>query len=214
MSRRTTVGALLLTLLFLLAPPAAAKGPTEVKVDDPKTGATTLLDFADRGEMEALQLVVGWPQRTGEPRAVRRSELVHVATLTWQYGEGMVAWIDRVYTDDAGVAWVKRRDYLSGSGSVVWGRTSAYAIEAVLSEIQGGEVQPGEEGTTATMVTPPSASARAKAPQPSRGLHADSFAMGAGLTGLLAAGMALIVIRRGRRQLPGRVDGGAEPTRA
>lgn len=51
MSRRTTVGALVLTLIVLVAPPAAAKGPTEVKVHDLRTGATTLLDFADRGEM-------------------------------------------------------------------------------------------------------------------------------------------------------------------
>ncbi|HXH81205.1 hypothetical protein [Nocardioides sp.] len=145
MSRRTTLAALLLTLIVLVAPPAAAKGPTEVKVHDPGTGETTLLDFPDRGEMGALQLLVGWPRAKKEPRAA--GELVHVATLTWQHWDGMVAWVDRIYSDGTGTGWVKRRDYLSGSGTVSWGRTSAYAIKAVLSEIQSPE-----KGSTATMV--------------------------------------------------------------
>jgi hypothetical protein len=194
MSRRTTVGALVLTLIVLVAPPAAAKGPTEVKVRDLRTGATTLLDFADRGEMGALQELVGWPEGQREPPGVGRGALVHVATLTWQLGDGMVAWIDRIYSDDTGRAWVKRRDHLSGSGSVLWGRTSGYAFHAVLSEIQQDA-----EGTTATIVAPAAGSTRDPGRQPSRGFDAVSFALGAGLIGLLAAGLVLAVNWRGRR---------------
>jgi hypothetical protein len=119
---------------------------------------------------------------------------VHVATLTWQLGDGMVAWIDRISSDDTGRAWVKRRDHLSGSGSVSWDRRSGYAFHAVLSEIQQDA-----EGTTATIVAPAAGSTHDPGRQPSRGFDADSFASGAGLTGLLAAGLVLAVSRRGRR---------------
>lgn len=119
---------------------------------------------------------------------------MHVATLTWQLGDGMLAWIDRIYSDDTGRAWVKRRDHLSGSGSVLWGRTSGYAVHAVLSEIQQEA-----EGTTAKIVAPAAGSTRNAGCQPSRGFDTVSFALGAGLTGLLAAGLVLALSWRGRR---------------
>lgn len=193
MSRRTTVGALVLALFILVAPPAAAKGPTEVEVHDLRTGATTLLDFADRGEMVALEELVGWPEGQREPPGVGRGALVHVATLTWRLGGDLVAWIDRIYSDDTGRAWVERRDHLSGSGSVSWGRMSGYAFHAVLSEIQQDA-----EGTTATLVASAAESTRGPGRQATRGFDAVSFALGAVLTGLLAAGLVLAVSSRGR----------------
>ena len=72
--------------------------------------------------------LVGWPEGQQEPPGVGRGALVHVATLTWQLGDDMVAWIERIYSDDTGRAWVERRDHLSGSGSVSWGRMSGYAF--------------------------------------------------------------------------------------
>jgi hypothetical protein len=191
MSRRTTVGALVLALFVLVAPPAAAKGPTEVEVHDLRTGATTLLDFADRGEMGALEELVGWPEGQREPRGVRSGVLVPVATPTWQLGDDMVAWIDRIYSDDTGRAWVERRDHLSGSGSVSWGRMSGYAFHAVLSQIQEDA-----EGTTATLVAPTAESTRDPGRQASGGFDATSFGWGAGLTALLATGLWLIARRR------------------
>ena len=131
MSRRTTVDALVLTLIVLVAPPAAAKGPTDVRVHDLRTGATTLVDFAERGELGAL---------------------------------------------------------------VSWGRTSGYAFHAVLSEIQQDV-----EGTTATIVAPAAGPTRDPGRQPSPGFDAVSFALGAGLTGPIAAGLVLAVSWRGRR---------------
>jgi hypothetical protein len=188
-------GCCALALIVLVAPPAAAKGPTEVKVHDVRTGATMLLDFvAGRGEMAALQELVGWPEGQGEPPGVGRGALVLVATLTWQLGDGMVAWIDRIYSDDTGRAWVKRRDHLGGSGSVSWGRTSGYAFHAVLSEIQQNA-----EGATAKIVAPAAGSTRDPGRQPTRGLDPASVALGAGLTGVIAAGLVLAVSWRGWR---------------
>jgi hypothetical protein len=204
MSRRSSVGALVLSLFVLVAPPAAAKGPTEVEVHDLRTGATALLDFTDRGEMAALEELVGWPEGQREPLGVGRGVLVHVATLTWQLGDDMVAWIDRIYSDDTGRAWVERRDHLSGSGSVSWGRVSGYAFHAVLSQIQedaegttatlGAPAEPTRD--PATLVAPKVESTPDPGRQASAGFDAASFGWGAGLTVLLATGLGLIARRR------------------
>jgi hypothetical protein len=114
---------------------------------------------------------------------------VHVATLTWQLGDDMVAWIDRIYSDDTGRAWVERRDHLSGSGFVSWGRMSGYAFHAVLSEIQEDA-----EGMTATLGAPAEPTReprRAASAGFDAGFDAASFGWGAGVAGLLATGLAL-----------------------
>lgn len=192
----------MLTLVLLATPPAAAKGPTQVEVHDLRTGSTTLLDFLDRGEMGALEGLVGWPERLGVPRGVEGGGLEHVATLTWEYGDDMPAWIDRIYTDGTGPAWVERRDHLSGSGSAHWGRLSGYAFEAVLAAIQEhGDPTSGALRTQPAPASDPTApfttadSTRDQRRQtPSGGLDARSLAWGAGLTALLA-GVLLLIAR-------------------
>lgn len=204
MSRRTSLGALVLALVVLVAQPAAAKGPTQVEVRDLRSGVTTLLRMLDKGEMHALGEVVGWPQGQREPLGVSRGVLVPVVTLHWQLDDDMPAWTDRIYADDRGRAWVQRRDYLSGSGPVSWGRISSFAFDAVLTAIQE---RPGETTTHGAPDEDPArdpAAVGVPTPDPIRDperetparLHAASFGWGAGLAALLAAGLGLVTRRR------------------
>jgi len=196
---------MLLALLLLLAPPAEAKGPTQVEVHDLRTGATTLLDLTDHAEMGALGEIVGWPERPRAPRGVASGVLEHVATLTWQYGDEMPAWVDRIYSDDTGRAWVERLDHLSGSGAVHWGRMSGYAFDAVLTALHDDAT-----GTSALLqprsrpasdpATPPAADAESTSDPTRRasgGFDAASFGWGAGLSAVAAVVLWLIV-RLGR----------------
>jgi hypothetical protein len=190
MSRRTTVSALVLVLLVLAAPPAAAKGPTQVEVHNLRTGETTkLTDFG--GEQQALMELLGWPDGKGELPGTRRDNLEHIATLSWQYDEQTRAWVDRVYyAEDTGATWVER--HMSGSRSVSWARVPAgRALETVLAAIE----EPAE-GTTAPPKAPAAAPSReperraAPAPSSAR-LDGSSFGWGAGTAMLLAASVAL-----------------------
>lgn len=203
MSRRTTLGALVLALLILAAPSAAAKGPTEVRVHNLQTGETTLLTF-DQREMHALGELVGWPAGTREPRGVHTGALKPVATLEWQNDDQTPFWFDRIYSDDTGwLTWVQRRDDLSGSGSVTWARVGAgHAFHAVLSA-----VEKPTEVTTDPLRAPAAGPSREPEREAFAPFHStaafdgSSFGWGAGMATLLAAGLALAARWRPQRSV-------------
>jgi hypothetical protein len=198
MSRPTTIASLVLALFLLVAPPAAAKGPTQVEVHDLRTGVTTLLTDFGGAEMGALFELVDWPESRHEPAGIRSGALEQVATLSWQYDETTPAWTDRVYADETGRTWVQRRDHLSDTEAVTWGRVKAgFAFQAVLDAI--GE-QAEDTATTTTPATtheaPAAAPIRSPAHEASAGFDAASFGWGAGAATLLAAGLVLLGKRR------------------
>lgn len=198
MSRPTTAAALALALLILTAPPAAAKGPTEVEVHDLRTGETTELSGFDDHQLMAVIELVGWPEGIRPPGGMSSAKFEHIATLSWQYPEGMPAWVDRVYRQKrSGVIWVQRRDLMLESELLSWRRLEEpSAFEVVLAEIAA------PDNVTTSSVAAPAA-------DPSRNqtsgddddrFDGASFGWGAGLAGLLAAGLVLAAKwRRSRR---------------
>jgi hypothetical protein len=200
MRLRTPLAALVLALLTLSAAPAAGKGPIEVEVHDERTGVTTVLnaiapDLQELNGARALEELVGWPNLATRPKAASRGGLELIATLSWRYDENNPAWVDSIYTDRNGRTWVERRDQMSGTGAVTWGRVEAgQAFATVLAAIDG----PDEVATTS--VDAPSAEPASAAPareEPER-FDASSFGWGVGLTGLLAAGLVLAARLRQR----------------
>jgi hypothetical protein len=196
MFRRTTLFALLLALLVLAATAAAGKEPIRVEVHDHRTGTTTLVQ-SPRYAIPLMELI-GSPSATHKPQALRNGRPELIATLTWGYDENTPAQVDKVYADRAGRTWVERHHHLSDPAYVSWGRVKAgSALDVVLTAIQ----EPAEAPTSpiAAPAEPTREPRReaAAAESPER-FDGSSFGWGAGLTGVLAVGLALVA--RGRRQ--------------
>lgn len=149
MSRRTKLGALVLALLVLAASPAAAKGPTRLEIQDVQGGTTTVLDTSQSQFFQLMELV-GWPEGRSAPPGLDSGALEHVATLSWTFDDKTPLWIDRVYTDGSGDAWVQRRDFHGGNGSATWGQVDADELARLLSA--------GEKPATSSLQAPVAAS--------------------------------------------------------
>jgi hypothetical protein len=201
MSRRTTLGALVLALLVLAASPAAAKGPTQVEVHDLRTGSSHLLGTQGGelpGGLIALMELIGQPTESREPRGVSSGALEHIATLTWRMTDETTFWVDRVYSNGRGSIWVQRTDHQVDPGTITWVRVkTAFALDSAISAV----ATPPDVETTAI----PEAAAPKRTTEPGR--HADagfdpsSFGWGAGLAGVLATGLALVARRRRQRSV-------------
>jgi hypothetical protein len=187
MPRRTALGVLLLLVLFLAVPsPAAAKGPTRVEVRNLSTGTTTMLTW-DQPELTALMELVEWPASRRKPHLVATGALKHVATLDWQFDDGQAVWLDRVFSDGAGTVWIARRDHLSGTGFVTWGRVrAAYALDVMVARL--GDAEPAPAGPVATE---PAHTVRTSTVG-----AASAFLFGAAAATLGVGGLSLVVSRR------------------
>jgi len=191
---RKTLGVLVLVLFLLVAPPAAAKGPSQVEVRNLKTGTNTLLTY-EQAELCALMELVEWPSARRKPHLVVSGALTHVATLAWQFEEGQAVWLDRVFTDGNGTTWIARRDHLSGNTFVSWGQVRApFALDQLLARI--GEAT-AESETTATVATSAAPTTDARASQ--GGFDGASFGWGAAVAALAALLVGDVGLRLRRR---------------
>lgn len=191
MTRRTTLCALMLVLFLLVPSPALAKGPQQVEVRDLATGMTTLLTW-DNPELMPLMELVEWPAIRQKPHLVANGRLPHVATLAWQFEDGQSVWLDRVYSDGAGTAWIARRDHLSGNSFMTWGRVrSPFALDQLLAALGESPAKAQTTGSTATAKAP-TAGARATR----GGFDGASFGWGAAAAALLAGALSLALRRR------------------
>jgi len=177
---RKTLGVFMLVVFLLVTPPAAAKGPTEVEVQNLKTGTTTKLTM-DQPELSALTELVGWPSRRRPPHLVRGGDLTHVATLVWGYGDGQSMWVDRVFSDGAGTTWIARRHPMADSIPIAWGRVrAAYSFDLLLAQLE----QPSATTSVAPSSTVPD------------GASFGWGAAAAALVALLVGGVGLRLRRR------------------
>lgn len=176
-------------VLFLLVPsPAVAKGPSQVEVRNLDTGTNTMLTW-DRPELTALMELVEWPSGRRKPHLVANGGVRQVATLAWQFEDGQAVWVDRVFSNGNGKAWVARRDHLSGNSFETWGRVRApFALDLLLEEL--GEA-PAEAKTTATSKAP---TTQVRASQGE--FDTASFGWGAAAAALLAGTVSLGFRRR------------------
>jgi hypothetical protein len=189
MSPRTMLGALLLILLTAVPSPAAAKGPTQVEVRNLSTGSVVMLTW-EREELMALMELVEWPQSRSRPRGVQNGSLTHVATLDWQLEDGHAVWLDRVFSDGEGTAWVARRDHLMGNDFVTWGRVRApFALDLLVEQL--GRAEPAETAQ-AQQVTPEPAVAA----QTASASRASWFGLGAAAAVVVLGGLSLLLRRR------------------
>lgn len=199
----------LLTALIPLAlstGTATAGGPWTVEVEDARTGTVTRLT-TDDVEMTMLMNVtrVGWQDRSGGPGPSRPLE--PVATLTWRFYDGAVAWRDRIVLDREGRTWVRRHEGVAMTGQTLdWVPTNqGPTLDAVLtglSERSGRLVAPPLEVPTSPPVeAPPTAGAEpgAAPDRPAAGLVAllAAFLTGIGCAAL-AAGLVAASVRRRR----------------
>ena len=185
-------------VLFLLVPsPAVAKGPSQVEVRNLATGTTTMLTY-DRPELTALMELVEWPANRRKPHVVANGDIPHVATLSWQFEDGMPVWLDRVYSDGNGVTWIARRDHLSGNSFVTWGVVRApYALDHLLA---GFEKTPATTDSTVTPATATPATSKASTTGATQGgFDGASFGWGAAAAALLAGTLSLALRRRAAR---------------
>jgi hypothetical protein len=189
-------------LLLIASAPAAAKGPTRVEFQDLQAGTTTVLSDAQNEFFELMELV-GWPAGRSEPAGLDSGALEHVATLSWTFDDKTPLWIDRVYADRSGDAWVQRRDFHGGGGAVTWGHVSGDTGFAGLLSAAGVPDQP----TTSSLQAPVEA-----APRFDGGAVASAAADGTiprwgfGLLALPVLGLALVIGWR-RASSAGRVSG-------
>ena len=197
MSRRTTFGALVVSLLLIASAPAAAKGPTRVEIQDLQAGTTTVLSDAHNEFFELMELV-GWPEGRSEPSGLDSGALEHVATLSWTFDDKTPLWIDRVYADRSGDTWVQRRDFHGGGGAVTWGYVPNGDDLAVLLSA----VEDPDKPTTSSLQAPV-----AKAPRLDGGTVASSGAdgglplWGVGLLALPVVGVMLAIGWRRQRSV-------------
>ena len=192
MFRRTTLSALVASLLLLAATaaPAAAKGPTEVKIHDLRTGASAVVDGLEDQRMFELVELVGWSMEESRPDA-SPGALEPLATLTWSI-EDTRMWNDRLYSDGSGTTWVERRDFHGGGGRAMWGRVpDAAALDEMLTAL----VQPADPARStvrAPDVSPVLEPGRSVAGTDDTDMSRWALA----LLALPVAGLALVVWRR------------------
>jgi hypothetical protein len=200
MIRPTTLGALVLAVLALAVPPAGAKEPMQVEVHNHHTGITTKVNHPEFAV--ALGELIGRPPVAGEPRAMQKGRLEPVATLTWGFDENSTARVDKVYADKAGRTWVQRHDHLSDPVSVSWARVEAsFALDTVLSAIENApQVTQSLHPASTAKETRKQVRQTSAREAPER-FDASSFGWGAGLGGLLVAGLVLAARWRGQRSV-------------
>ena len=115
-----------------------------------------------------------------------------MATLAWQFEDGQSVWLDRVYSDGMGTAWIARRDHLAGNAFVTWGRVrSPFALDQLLPELTEA---PAKTETTAAAATSKAPMSEARDTQ--GGFDGASFGWGAAAAALLAGTLSLALRRR------------------
>ena len=185
MSRRTTLGALVMALLLISSAPAAAKGPTRLEIQYEQGGTPTVLTDSQNEFFQLMELV-GWPEGRSEPPGLDSGALEHVATLTWTFDDKTPLWIDRVYANGAGETWVQRRDIHGGGGAVTWG------------QLRGGKDLTGllgaDEPTTSSLQAPVAAAPELDAGEVASAAADDALpSWSVGLLALLVVGPALAI---------------------